>query len=306
MVFKLLNHFGKKKEPTKSLPIARMPWNEFIKERYDKELDSYDQILRVVYSDDKTARAIIYQRPDKDMLYAVSFEKLHQCDDFELQYTSEGDSQGYWCGNSSTNSFFETEELAANAIFSEAPFRYNRHVVWKDEIFRIDVDNLHWIGNDGKDDPNDLCLHGHVFVKIGDEFFEYDATVSAAGLYLLRSLTENHTIHENQAIIPCCGGFFIPSEDLSSVSIVGCSGSNGVDWSVVHEEGKIKLVTETGKETLVNLYNYYEEIYAFLDMIESFYKNSSPKNVSKLDQLEQNGYIAFWNEWNRRRFGIVS
>ena len=51
-------------------------------------------------------------------------------------------------------------------------------------MFSIDVTDLHWL----KDVPEkeDLCLHGHAVAKIGEEVFEYDATVSSTALYLLK------------------------------------------------------------------------------------------------------------------------
>ena len=55
-------------------------------------------------------------------------------------------------------------------------------------MFEISADNLCWI-NGNTDDPEDLCAHGNVKVKIGDESYEYYCTVSAAALYLLKSIT---------------------------------------------------------------------------------------------------------------------
>ena len=57
-------------------------------------------------------------------------------------------------------------------------------------MFKIDVDEFEWIGG-AKDDPQDLCLHGHVTVHIGGTVFEDIGTVSATALYLLKTLTED-------------------------------------------------------------------------------------------------------------------
>ena len=62
--------------------------------------------------------------------------------------------------------------------------------------FSIYADNLTWI-NDNKDDPEDLFLHGHAVVIIGNHKLEYEATVSATALYLLKTLTEDHIIFED-------------------------------------------------------------------------------------------------------------
>ena len=144
-----------------------------------------------------------------------------------------------------------------------------------------------------------MCLHGHAFIKIGDEVFDYDATLSAAGLYLLRTVTDNHIIREGEAMLPCCGHMMIANDDLSSVDICGCP--NGLDWSVIHENGKIKLVTEAGNTTFIDIDIYKEEIYAFTDKIEDFFKKSSPKIFSETETFERDAYTAFWNEWRKLR-----
>ena len=113
-----------------------------------------------------------------------------------------------------------------------------------------------------------------------------------------KNITKNHIIHDDQAMLPCCGHSMYANEDLSSVGISGCQ--NGVDWSAIHENGKIKLVTEAGKETLVDVDNYKEEVLVFADKIEAFYKKCLPKNMPS-EEYERNGYTAFWNEWRRRR-----
>lgn len=87
--------------------------------------------------------------------------------------------------------------------------------------FEIDIKALCWI-NESKDDPDDLCLHGDVSVKIGNELFTYYATVSSTALYLLKSLTENHIIGQENQMLPCCGFTMLANEDLTNVDIIGC------------------------------------------------------------------------------------
>ena len=61
-------------------------------------------------------------------------------------------------------------------------------------IFSISATDFEWI--DGrKNNSEDLCLHGHAIVCIGEHNYEYDATISATALYLLKTLTENHIIN---------------------------------------------------------------------------------------------------------------
>lgn len=163
--------------------------------------------------------------------------------------------------------------------------------------FHIDAQELYWV-NGSADDPNDLCLHGRTVAVIGDETFEYNATVSASALYLLKSLTEDHIIYHDNQLLPCCGFFLIASEDLTKVDISGCP--NGIDWSVIHEGDKVKLITETEKTIYVTQEEYRDEVFAFTDKIEAFYNKCQPKILPD-DPFDKNGYVAFWNEWHRRR-----
>lgn len=164
-------------------------------------------------------------------------------------------------------------------------------------VFKIDVEELSWI-NEEKDDKEDLCLHGNAIVIVGKRKLEYHATVSATALYLLKTLTEEHIINEDNQMLPCCGFFYIPNSDLTEVSIIGCD--NGIDWTVLHEDNRVKIILENGEETIVDLEEYRLEVFRFVDKIEDFYKKCSPKKLSK-DKFESDGYIAFWNEWHRRR-----
>lgn len=94
-------------------------------------------------------------------------------------------------------------------------------------MFRIDVDHLGWLDS-MKDNGEDLCLHGHVVAYIGKKRLEYEATtVSATALYLLKSLTEDHIIHQDIQMLPCCGHTLIADDKLEHVEIFGCP--NGVD-----------------------------------------------------------------------------
>ena len=292
---KIFRRFNKKKQ-TINAPLKHIPWNEIVNECYDKGLNFIYPVTKVIYSDDKSKRVAILQKPD--MSYTICFEKLYPYDDDELKHIGNG-LHGYWSpDNHSMNSIFDTEENAIMSVYSEPPFKYNKCVIWAEVPFRIDAEKLYWIKDDGADDPDDLCLHGHVVAKIGEEILEYDATVSAAGLYLLRTLTENHIIHDDQAMLPCCGHSMYANDDLSSVDIGGCP--NGLDWSVTHEDGRIKLVTEAGKEVSIDSDEYKKEVYMFTDKIESFYNDCIPKNTPS-EEFERNGYTAFWNEWRRRR-----
>ena len=163
--------------------------------------------------------------------------------------------------------------------------------------FSIDAENLYWIDGSA-DDPEDLCLHGLAMACIGGERLEYDCTVSATALYLLKTLTEDHIIHEDIQMLPCCGHFYVPDNALENVYISGCG--NGIDWTVKHNGRNVILISESGTETTVSLEEYRQEVYRFADKIERYYQSCSPKILPD-DPFTRDGYTAFWNEWHRRR-----
>lgn len=166
--------------------------------------------------------------------------------------------------------------------------------------FVIDILDLYWI-NGEKDNPEDLCLHGNVYVKIGEEVVadNYSCTVSSTALYLLKSLKLNHIMGESSnQMLPCCGHFIIPGDTDDTVEICGCP--SGIDWSVLHTDGYVKLVTEKGNEISINLNTYTEIVFNFVDKVEDFYKKSQAKNIPT-DDFDREGYIKFWREWNNRR-----
>ena len=165
------------------------------------------------------------------------------------------------------------------------------------ENFKIKVKDLYWI-NKEKDDSNDLCLHGDIVVTIGEEELSYiNATVSASALRMLKTLTEEHLPTEGQQMLPCCGHTVVANESLDEVDIIGCD--NGIDWTVLHDNGMIKLITESENTTSLYYLQYKEEVMDVANIVKKYYKESSPKIMPE-DEFERNGYIAFWNEWNRR------
>lgn len=165
-------------------------------------------------------------------------------------------------------------------------------------IFKIDVDQFKWI-NGMKDDPYDLCLHGHVMVQVGIHFFEDVGTVSATALYLLKSLKEDKIMSRYDIqMIPCCGHFLIANADLTEVTISGCD--IGTDWSILHNDGGIKIVLPSGVEEQVDFSDYKMEVFRFADKVEAYYKSCQPKIIPE-DNFSKNGYEAFWNEWHKRR-----
>ena len=165
-------------------------------------------------------------------------------------------------------------------------------------IFKIEADQFSWIDG-SRDEPDDYCLHGHVTVQIGSHQLEDYGTVSATALYLLKSLTEDKAMDQHTIqMIPCCGHFFLPNQELSEVQIIGCD--TGTDWAIVHVGDRVRIILDSGDEEWVELSDYKEEVFRFADKIEAFYQSCTPKTIPS-DAFERDGYTAFWNEWYRRR-----
>lgn len=164
-------------------------------------------------------------------------------------------------------------------------------------VFKIKADDFAWIGGAG-DDPQDLCLHGHVTVRFGDAVLKEHGTVSATALYLLKTLREDKIMapHEIQ-MIPCCGHTLIANGDLTEVQISGCD--SGMDWSTVHEGNAVRLILPSGQEETVTLRDYRCEVLSFAEKVKRFYDSCTPKELPG-NTFDRNGYLAFWNEWRRR------
>lgn len=162
------------------------------------------------------------------------------------------------------------------------------------KLFTIDASDLAWLEGS---EATDLCLHGHGIATIGARTLEYDCTVSATALQLLKSLTEDHIFSNGSQMLPCCGHFLIPDEQGENVYISGCNA--GEDWAIRHIEGAVELILEDGYAVTVPLEDYRREILPFVQKIEDFY-NAHPRKLSK-DKFELDGYTAFWKEWHRRK-----
>ena len=164
-------------------------------------------------------------------------------------------------------------------------------------VFKIKADHFEWIGG-AADDPKDLCLHGHITVQFGDTILEDHGTVSATALYLLKTLSENKIMAPYDIqMIPCCGHFLIANKELTNVMISGCD--KGTDWSTIHEDNTVRLLLPSGQEEVVTLREYQYAVLDFAKSVKQFYDACTPKEIPR-DAFDRNGYIAFWNEWQRR------
>lgn len=159
----------------------------------------------------------------------------------------------------------------------------------KQASFSIIFTNFCWIDNRA-DDPQDLCLHGDITVRIEDKDLSYtDCCVSASALQMLRSLTEDHEVTPGEQMLPCCG-FMYESSKPNRVDISGCD--NGIDYSVSHKDDSIIIKTQDGMSYMIFFQTYRNEVIAFAKAVESFYHSCSPK-ILPTDSYERNGYLAF-------------
>lgn len=160
--------------------------------------------------------------------------------------------------------------------------------------------NLHWLNEQPE---TDLCAHGAVTVEISGRLLatpeDGDWCVSAAAIYLLRTLTATHTYDSpvGEQLIPCCGFAMHPQDDSADIFIMGCS--SGVDWEVHHEGDRIRLRTYEGEEEILTAEEWRQAVWSFADAVAGFYAASQPKQFS--DDYDAQGFAVFQNEWTRRR-----
>lgn len=170
--------------------------------------------------------------------------------------------------------------------------------------FEIRILRQHWIKDDGNDDRCDLCSHGEVFVKLGPEELCTQVsgswTLSATGLYLLRSLEQDCQFYEfSHQLLPCCGHLFYPDEERKNfVSIIGCP--TGIDWKITHHGQKVRFEAIRGTKAELPFDQYRKMVLAFTSQIEEFYGDPRCKEVPD-DEFDKDGFNQFWAEWHDLR-----
>jgi hypothetical protein len=165
--------------------------------------------------------------------------------------------------------------------------------------------NLRWIQG-AADDPKDLCAHGDVEFYIGDDVLlgtttGKNVTVSAAALYLLRTLAVPHTKEApvGDHLFPCCGFAMWDVEGDEDVVVCGCP--SGEDFEVLHEVSGAGVVARSaeGREWRISWPEWQAGVFGFADRVAEFYAACSPKEPS--DPEDAKGLRKFAAEWARRR-----
>jgi hypothetical protein len=168
--------------------------------------------------------------------------------------------------------------------------------------FDLKIIDLHWLEN--VDDRYDLCAHGHVYLKIGDQIVSdkeaNDWTLSSTALSLLRTIESDYEKdHYSNQLLPCCGHFFIPDDKGETVIIQGCN--TGIDWKIIHaKDNQVRHILKNGAEVTIDDSVYKNIVIDFADQVEHFFKESRPKIIPK-DKFDRKGYLTFWKEWRNLR-----
>ena len=163
--------------------------------------------------------------------------------------------------------------------------------------------NLRWI-EDAADDPADFCAHGDVEFRIGDDTLLEPAgrelTVSAAALYLLRTLSVIHSRESpvGDHVFPCCGHSLYDAEGEPDVVVCGCA--YGEDFEVLHQVSGAGVVVRAsdGREWPIGWAEWRSAVFGFADSVSDFYAACSVKQVAPDDAA---GFAKFVAEWERRR-----
>ena len=113
------------KEKPKEIP-AMPPWSEIVEMMKDKHLDAFaDEVVRVVYSADKTMRYVVLK--DEKGLFTYQLEAIYQFDEDEWKYIcSHNDAlPAMWepFRGFAGKSFFENEEELLKEMEEEPEYK---------------------------------------------------------------------------------------------------------------------------------------------------------------------------------------
>ena len=152
------------------------------------------------------------------------------------------------------------------------------------------------------DDGSDQCAHGTVSLTVGDQTLvdpsDGEFTLSAAGLYLLRTLGDDHragdALTDGNFLVPCCGHTVF--ESAGRCVVLGCP--SGVDVSVTTDGETVTLARE-GRTAALTRSRWREAVLAFVEQVEAVYSRSVPR-AAPSDAADAAGWRLFWEEWHAR------
>ena len=168
---------------------------------------------------------------------------------------------------------------------------------------QLECARFEWIGGP-EDDPTDQCAHGRVALAVGDHVLlapsDGEWTVSAAALYLLRSLDHDHlegrSVADGNYLFPCCGFTALAGVGDFDVVLFGCP--NGKDVWIKHLLGEVVL-TADDVSVVVPAREWRKAVVGFAESLTAFYARSAPKARLE-DKEDRAGWAAFWQEFDSR------
>lgn len=170
-------------------------------------------------------------------------------------------------------------------------------------MITLHVQDFQWVKGED-DNPEDQCAHGRVLFHVNNTIFMKPEdgiwTVSASALYLMRTLSEDHTLEnpvaESNFLFPCCGFTVWPSGKRFKVLCMGCN--TGVDVEIIHRQDTVTVSSAVGTKS-VSKSEWIAAVLGFVNSVRDFYRVSSPK-VAIEDEYDHLGWTAFWQEWDER------
>jgi hypothetical protein len=121
----------------------------------------------------------------------------------------------------------------------------------------------------------------------------FDITVSAAALFLLRTLSDDHTseepvTHGNQ-LFPCCGFNVYPADGRFPAPIDGCP--RGFDLDVVHSDGFVTIRDREGAAAVVAEAEWAAAVLGFVASVQAFHDASQRRLV--VSERDDDGWGVF-------------
>ena len=167
-------------------------------------------------------------------------------------------------------------------------------------MITLRADRLHWMGDNGIDEPTDLCAHSSVTFRIDDEVIvrpeDGDWTVSASAIFLLRALGRDHTKDSpvGDQLFPCCGhGIF----DIGKPEVLISGCPSGIDLEVRHTETGFRLSTEDGRVIEVAKAYWRKAVLRYSNQVLEFYNHAAPKKP--IHEEDRKAFAAMFSEWQR-------
>jgi hypothetical protein len=170
-------------------------------------------------------------------------------------------------------------------------------------MINLSIVDLCWADSD-TDDTLDLCAHGKVCFEIDNHVLlsisDGEWTVSAAALYLLRTLEEDHTTNDPlfEQLFPCCGFNMYAFEESDDVVIMGCPSGKNFEIRHINDQVEITDIAEIINTYKVDKIDWTQSVLDFSREVWKLYRTSEPKKTDD-DELKK-GYRKFIEEWSRR------